>query len=171
MPQHKQHTMGPTFIDISLVNGFNFGATLSPDQDTVCSISDSEGGVPCFVMVKANKRIATFPDTLGILEDLCPPDSVAGGTEELGCYSPCFYAKKSGSGDQDQMCCSGDFNTPATCTDPPSQPYVQDVDNNSTRVYSWAYNDWSGTFTCEPTASFTFEITDAYYVLAAPLHR
>jgi hypothetical protein len=172
-PQHSQHTMGPSFIDISLVNGFNVGATLSPNQDTVCSIADTEGGVPYFVMYKANIPMAVFPDTMGPLEHLCPQENVApiNGADELGCYSPCSYAKYYNNGTQDQMCCSGGYNTPSQCTAPPNQPYVQDVDNNSTRVYSWAFNDWRGTFTCEPTASFTFKITDAYSLDAVSLIR
>ena len=112
-------------------------------------------------------------NTLGPLMYLCPQENVApiSGGDELGCYRPCSYAKYYHNGNQNQMCCTGNYNTPSQCTAPPTQPYVQDVDQNSTRIYSWAFSDWRSTFTCEPTASFTFEITDAYEVIASPLHR
>jgi hypothetical protein len=162
-PQHTQSTMGPTTIDISLVNGFNMGATLTPDTDCVCSVADSEGGAPHFVLYKAGTPMAVFPkpqDT--VLSYMCPQDSEApiSGNAKYGCYSSCSKARYYGSADQDRMCCSGAYNTPGTCIDPPNQPYVQNLNKYSTRVYSWAFNDWRGTFTCEPTASFTFTITD-----------
>lgn len=161
-PQHTQHTMGPTTVDISLVNGFNVGATLTPDQDCVCSVADTEGGVPYFVLYKAGVPMAEFPKPEASLSILCPQGSEAPISQDnkYGCYSSCSKARYYESADQDQLCCSGSYNTPATCTDPPSRPYVQNVNNYSTRVYSWAFNDWRGTFTCEPTASFTFTVTD-----------
>lgn len=162
-PKHTQHTMGPTTIDISLVNGFNVGATLTPNQDCACYIADSEGGKPYFVLYKAGVPMAEFPKPQETLfSDLCPQGNGAPISEDgtLGCYSSCSKARYYGSADQDQVCCSGSYNTPETCTDPPSEAYVQNINKYSTRVYSWAFNDWRGTFTCEPNASFTFTVTD-----------
>jgi hypothetical protein len=167
-PQHVHHTMGPTTIDISLVNGFNVGATLTPDQDCVCSVADTEGGVPYFVLYKAGVPMAEFPkpEATG-LSLLCPQGSEAPISQDnkYGCYSSCSKARYYLSSDQDQLCCDGVYNTAATCTDPPSRPYVQNINKYSTRVYSWAFNDWRGTFTCEPTASFTFSVTDIDEIL------
>ncbi len=161
-PQHTQSTMGPTTIDISLVNGFNVGATLTPDRDCVCSVADTEGGVPYFVLYKAGVPMADFPNPQTVFSNLCPQGNGAPISLGLdyGCYSSCSKARYDQSASQDQLCCTGAYNTAATCTDPPTRPYVQNVNNYSTRVYSWAFNDWRGTFTCEPTASFTFAITD-----------
>lgn len=161
-PQHTQSTMGPTTIDISLVNGFNVGATLTPDRDCVCSVADTEGGVPYFVLYKAGVPMASFPNPQTVFSNLCPQGSGAPTSLGLdyGCYSSCSKARYDQSANQDQLCCSGAYNTHSTCTDPPTQTYVQNVDKYSTRVYSWAFNDWRGTFTCESTASFTFTITD-----------
>lgn len=162
-PQHTQSSMGPTTIDISLVNGFNVGATLTPDRDCVCSVADTEGGTPHFVLYKAGVPMAVFPNPQTTIFDyLCPQGSAAPISEnnKQGCYSSCSKARYYQSANQDQMCCSGAYNTPSTCIDPPNQPYVQNVDKYSTSVYSWAFNDWRGTFTCESTASFTFAITD-----------
>lgn len=163
-PQHTQHTMGPTTIDISLVNGFNVGASLAPDQDCVCSVADTEGGVPYFVLYKANTPMGQFPNNGIALSGVCPSGSEAPLSQDpkQGCYSSCSQARYNGDADQDQLCCDGSYNTAATCTDPPNQAYVQSVDANSTRVYSWAFNDWRGTFTCQPNTSFTFTVTDIY---------
>jgi len=170
-PQHDKNTMGPTTIDISLVNGFNVGAILSPDQDTVCSISDKESGAPYFVMYKAGDVMAAFPEESAnalTLTELCPAGNEAPirgkkskKKSKKGCYSSCSFAEYH-KDMVDEMCCKGSHNTPNSCTEPPMQPYVKNVDQNSQRVYSWAFNDWRGTFTCEPTASFTFTITDAF---------
>jgi hypothetical protein len=164
-PQHDQHSMGPTTIDISLVNGFNVGATLTPDRDCACYIADSEGGVPYFVLYKAGVPMASFPHPQRAYAALCPEGNEApiSGDVKKGCYSSCAKARYHHSPDQDRLCCSGQYNHPSTCTDPPNQPYVINTNSHSVRVYTWAFNDWRGTFTCEPTASFTFTIKDLDY--------
>jgi len=168
--------MGPTTIDISLVNGFNVGANLSPDQDTVCSISDEEGGIPYFVMYTAHDSMAVFPKLEDpTLADLCPAGNEApitgkrGKRGKRGCYSSCSFAEYNKEM-VDEMCCRGPNNTPTTCTEPPKQSYVKKVDQkqNSNRVYSWAFNDWRGTFTCEATASFTFQLKDVQSIPKNP---
>lgn len=157
-PVTANFTGGPTTIDISLVNGFNVGAKLSADSDTACYIADSEGGTPYFMLYKANAVMAQFPSTAGSLANSCPADEQVA----RGCYSPCSNATATQATDADQYCCSSPYNTPASCTLPPTTDYVKSVDINSTRVYSWAYEDYRGTFTCEPSASFTFTLIDAY---------
>jgi hypothetical protein len=166
-PQHTRHSIGPTTIDISLVNGFNAGATLTPDQDCACYIADSEGGVPYFVLYKAGVPMAEFPRPPSSYDALCPEGNRApiSGDVKKGCYSSCSKARYNHSPDQDRLCCSGRYNQPSTCTDPPNQPYVIKTDSHSVRVYTWAFNDWRGTFTCEPNASFTFTIKGLDYAL------
>lgn len=161
-PEQNQYTPGPTTIDISLVNGFNIGVTLSPDRDTVCSVADTEGGTPYFVMYKANVPMAVFPTNPISIGEVCPPENFAPIDKKLstGCYSPCAYANRNKSGDIDETCCQGQYKSVSTCTLPPTLPWAQDIDENSTRVYSWAFEDWRGTFTCEPTAKFTFTLTN-----------
>ena len=161
-PEQDQYTPGPTTIDISLVNGFNIGVTLSPDRDTVCSVADTEGGTPYFVMYKANVPMAIFPKSPGTsLDEACPAENQVpdGSGAKTGCYSSCAYANIHNE-KIDETCCQGQYNSVSTCTLPPTLPWAQDIDENSTRVYSWAFEDWRGTFTCEPTAKFTFTITN-----------
>ena len=160
-PEQDQFTPGPTTIDISLVNGFNIGASLIPDRDTVCSIADTEGGTPYFVMYKANVPMAIFPESPITIGEVCPAENlvVDSSGETTGCYSACTYANVKGE-KIDETCCLGNYHSATACTLPPTLPWTQDIDKNSTRVYSWAFEDWRGTFTCEPTAKFTFTITN-----------
>lgn len=152
-------TPGPSTIDISLVNGFNIGAKLSPSQDTACYIANSEGGTPYFMLYKAGSTMATFPRKTLDLNAQCPSGSAIGS---LGCFSACSYATAYNTSNVDAYCCLGDYNTPETCTQPPTTPYVKRVTGNSRRAYSWAFQDYLGTFTCEPGTSFTFTLIDAF---------
>lgn len=161
-PDTGEYTTGPTTIDISLVDGFNMGVRLVPDQDTVCSIADTEGGKPYFVMYRAGSTMAIFPNNDGVtLDQACPTTNqiIGNGGAHVGCYSGCTYAQITKQ-EIDENCCKGDYNTPDTCTLPPESPFVTDIDATSSRVYSWAYEDYRGTFTCEPSAKFTFYLTD-----------
>ncbi len=123
-PQHTQSTMGPTTIDISLVNGFNVGATLTPDRDCVCSVADKEGGTPHFVLYKAGTTMAAFPAPQTVFSNLCPQGSGApiSGNGDSGCYSSCSKARYYQNANQDQLCCSGAYNTAKTCTEAPPPP-------------------------------------------------
>lgn len=159
-PVTRTYSTGPTTIDISLVNGFNIGARLTVDQDTACYIANSEGGVPYFLLYPAGSTLAQFPNTAASLSQLCP-NTMA---QKRGCFSPCSYAVLTGGVDSagaEAACCSSPYNTPETCTYPPTTDYVRNVGANSTRVYTWAFDDYNGTFTCEPYASFTFSVIDA----------
>ena len=160
-PEHDQFTPGPTTIDVSLVDGFNVGVSLTPDRDTVCSVADTEGGKPYFVLYKANVPMAVFPkspDTT--MNEACPAENQAldHDGQVTGCYSACTYAHVNNNPDVAQYCCDAPYHSATACTLPPTLPWAQDIDNTSTRVYSWAFEDWRGTFTCEPTAKFTFKI-------------
>ena len=163
-PQHTQHTVGASTFDISLVDGFNVGVTLTPDRDIVCAIAYYEGGPNHFVLYKANEPMADFPvSKYNTLDRICPPEhQVPGG---LGCYSACAYANLTGT-NIDQMCCIGAYNTAATCTEPPKTDYVKDVEADSTGVYSYGYSDYRGTFTCEGSPSITYTLKDPYNLIA-----
>lgn len=164
-PQHSNHTVGPSTFDISLVDGFNVGVTLTSDRDIVCAISYFEGGPNHFVLYKANEPMAIFPKSPNnTLIRLCPPENqVSGG---LGCYSACSYAHITNT-DIDQLCCTGDYNTAQTCTKPPTTDYVKDVEADSTGVYSYGFSDYRGTFTCEGSPSITYTLTDPYNLVVA----
>ncbi|MGB5834178.1 MAG: thaumatin family protein [Thiohalocapsa sp.] len=163
-PEQDQFTVGPTTIDVSLVNGFNVGVSLVPDRDTVCAIADTEGGKPYFVLYEADMPMAIFPKSAhATLNDVCPTENISPDSSGLdtGCYSSCSYAQKIhgiNSDAADQACCAAQYHSVPACTLPPTLPYVQNIDSNSERVYSWAFEDWRGTFTCEASASFAFEL-------------
>lgn len=159
-PEQDDRTPGPTTIDLSLVNGFNTGVGLVPDRDTVCSIADTEGGEPYFVMYPAGVVMASFPSSQDTtLGQACPAANQTTDSDgaKTGCYSACTYAVVTNQ-QVDEMCCRADYNTASVCTLPPTMPHVQDIDAHSERVYSWAFQDYRGTFTCEPTAKFRFRV-------------
>lgn len=159
-PEQDLFTPGPTTIDISFVDGFNVGVALLPDRDTVCSIADSEGGKPYFVMYQANVPMAIFPKSSSTtLDEVCPAENHASDSSGAmtGCYSSCSYARLHNE-KANETCCDKGYQSVATCTLPPTLPWVKDMDEYSTRAYSWAFEDWRGTFTCEPTAKFTYKI-------------
>lgn len=164
-PKHYSSTMGPTTIDASLVDGFNTGVQLIASSDMVCGVSDYEGGPTYFASFPTGTVMGTFPKTPAPLTSLCPSGQIA---NNKGCYSACSYANVTQT-NQAQLCCSSPYNNPPTfeaadgeypCTAPLTAPYVQNTTSNSSGVYTWAYNDWRGTFTCEATGSFTYKLID-----------
>ena len=164
-PEHAAHTPGPTTADISLVNGFNIGITLSVENDTVCAVAYKKNGPSDFLLFEAGTILAQFPSNKSaILHDLCPDgDGAPGG---LGCYSPCAMAHVNGS-DQDtidKMCCAGKYDTTATCTAPDTSDYQEKIINNSKRVYTFAFDDWRGTFTCQHSAQLVYTLTNPYKI-------
>ena len=164
------HSIGPTTIDVSLVDGFNVGVELVPDQDTVCAIAEYENGPLIFKLYRADAPMAVFPTDLAVLEDdICPKDFLikAGpsvGIIQTGCFSQCSWANATGQGQEviHKNCCQGAYDTFKTCDGVIDRQYIDNVAANSDRVYTWAYNDNIGTFTCDGAASFTFRITDVF---------
>jgi len=101
----------------------------------------------------------------------------------LGCLSPCQYAaqvqsaaKLSGPQVAAICCAAGtQYDDSALCTSTKipwgntktgfkmishaELPYVTRIKANSANVYTWQFDDDNGNFSCDPSASFTFEIT------------
>ncbi len=157
------HSIGASTIDISLVNGFNTGIRLIPTEDIVCAVSKTEGGPSIFNLYTAGRPMASFPTSpLTKLKDICPLGFNAGQT---GCFSQCALANfKNISQDQiDKNCCTGDYDIYATCNPVINHNYINAVTNHSQAVYSWAYNDYRGTLTCQGDASFIYEVTQTKF--------
>ena len=157
------HSIGALTIDISLVNGFNTGIRLIPTEDIVCAVSKTEGGPSIFNLYNAGRPMASFPTSpLTKLKDICPLGFNAGQT---GCFSQCALANfKNISQDQiDKNCCMGDYDIYATCNPVINHNYINAVTNHSQAVYSWAYNDYRGTLTCQGDASFIYEVTQTKF--------
>jgi Thaumatin family len=157
-PYANNSTPGTWTFDISLVNGFNVGGNMIANKDMVCAIAQTEGGQPYFMLYKAGSTMASFPNTAKTISQQCPKGEQVSGT---GCISLCAL-----TGQADQCCPKSDGYNASNCTAPPSSTWVQDIDGNSTSVYSWAFEDYRGTFTCEAGANVTFQIVDA---VAQPL--
>jgi hypothetical protein len=162
-PEHAVHTPGPTTADISLVDGYNVGITLSVENDTVCAVAYEPNGPSDFLLFKAGDIIAQFPNNLSVpRKDLCPSNEYAPGGH--GCFSPCAMAYVNGS-DQDtidKFCCAGKYDTTATCTAPAKSDYHEKIIENSKRVYTFAFDDWRGTFTCQHSAQLVYTLTNPH---------
>ncbi|KAJ9589772.1 hypothetical protein L9F63_027969 [Diploptera punctata] len=127
------------FYDISLVDGFNVKASITP--------ADQQGsGYHC-----------TTADCSNDLNPNCPGDlQVTSGDGISGCKSSCVVASSNNDPNKDIYCCTGQNDKPDTgCTGGESATYFQD---NCPNAYSFAYNDGSSTFTCD-TGDYPYDIT------------
>ncbi|KAB0793675.1 hypothetical protein PPYR_13295 [Photinus pyralis] len=114
------------FYDVSLVDGFNVLASITPEngqgkcESVWCSFNLNQG---------------------------CPNDlkKIGGnGNDVVGCYSSCLKYNT------DQFCCRGTFNNPQTCK-PENMPQPNSAGyfkHFCPRYYSYAYDDPTSTFTC-----------------------
>ncbi|QFY41559.1 thaumatin family protein [Candidatus Methylospira mobilis] len=173
-PQTGSTTTGVTTIDVSLVNGYNVGFKLYPDSHTVCSRAHHEGGAAHFSLYSKSDKMSEFPYDGSSPRSDCPSGMLAhgqgpnGATHTLGCYSDCAWATKNSSAQQQQLCCQGSYDNPpgsASNACPTAsqiaRPYSAALDTQVLRNgYTWAYDDYRGTFTCDGNESYTVEITD-----------
>jgi hypothetical protein len=173
-PQLATNTTGVTTINTSLVNGYNVGFNFYPNANVICARAHTEGGASHFKVYPANVAMSQFPLGKKAPQQLCPAKNIAGGSKTpLGCYSDCSLATKNSTTNQAQLCCSGNYANPPTATNltPPAQacptpaqitrPYSTALNTTVLKnSYTWAYDDFRGTFTCDGNASFTMEITD-----------
>lgn len=81
-----------------------------------------------------------------------------------GCMSPCTYAKQFEPAQADQFCCSGSYDTPATCdatsgseTAANTSTYVDNVYKNFQNVYPYAYGDAGSDYACEADKSYVVD--------------
>ncbi|KAA8528759.1 hypothetical protein F0562_036114 [Nyssa sinensis] len=112
---------GLDFYDVSLVDGYNLPILVVPQGGT---------GANC-----------TTTGCVVELNSACPSELKVTSTDgaRVACKSACEAFG------QAQYCCSGAYNTPATCK--PSS-YSQMFKNSCPRAYSYAYDDDTSTFTC-----------------------
>lgn len=177
---------GVSTIDMSLVNGYNFGFRLYPNQPTICALAHEENGKSHYNMWQSSNAMSSFSgDT-----KYCPSSQIVKvGAQNVGCQSDGTYASNTNSPYADQYNCAGAYNTGQTCPPPqsdpapygytpakipvqpnPWRPYSQnlglgvvDAKNNPIllNAYTWAYEDFRGTFTCDGDAeSYTLDIYD-----------
>ncbi len=187
------HSVGMSDVDISVVNGYNFGVTLSSSSGAVCSSATTVKGLAQPALYKYyTGSISEFPKNAAKFNSLCPAKSVFKGSSVtqvvtdssnnfLGCLSPCQYAAQiqSAAGisatQLNAICCSGTYDNSSLCTTTKipwgnnknnkfnfithsNLPYVKNIKSNSKNVYTWQFDDDNGNFSCEPGASYVFEI-------------
>ncbi|CAO3640120.1 unnamed protein product [Cunninghamella blakesleeana] len=120
---------GKDYYDISMVDGYNIPASISPQGVTGGS------GYDC-----GSPKCKDLPS--------CPPElAIKDSTGKIiGCQSSC-----SKTGDA-QHCCSGNFDNPKVC-----QPdeHAKNVKSSCPDSYSYAYDDQSSTYHCLNPTGYT----------------
>jgi hypothetical protein len=173
-PQRTKNTTGVTTINTSLVNGYNVGFNFYPNADTICARAHSEGGASHFNVYPKARSMSQFPFHGGNPREYCPAGQVAHDSNNnvLGCYSDCSWATRNSASNQPQLCCIGNYaNPPGSSPTPPaeacstpdqiSRPYSTALNTEVLKDgYTWAYDDYRGTFTCDGNASFSMDITN-----------
>ncbi|XP_054155339.1 uncharacterized protein LOC128953843 [Oppia nitens] len=122
---------GMDFYDVSLVDGYNVGISITPIVGTYDK--KGSGHYDCGVAGCNADLLTTCPSELTVKSD--------GRT--VACLSACAKYKT------DEYCCSGKHSTPETCksTDWPIN-YPAFFKKYCPEAYSYAYDDSVSTFTC-----------------------
>uniref|UniRef100_A0A8D8R575 Thaumatin-like protein 1 n=1 Tax=Cacopsylla melanoneura TaxID=428564 RepID=A0A8D8R575_9HEMI len=117
---------GQDFYDISNVDGFNVPMSIAP-----------QGG-------SGDCKQSSCPADINAG---CPGELQAKGSDGrvVACKSACLAFN------QPQYCCTGSFNTPATC--PPTK-YSKYFKDKCPQAYSYAYDDHTSTFTCSGNPNY-----------------
>lgn len=130
---------GPDFYDVSIVDGFNLPLTVSSaSADSNCPPATCVGD---------------------LLSD-CPPQlAIETAGAAIACPSACWKALD-GNAANSPNCCSGSFNTPATCPASKVQFYNY-FHTKCPGAYAYAYDDSAGLHSCagSSTAGTDYEIT------------
>ncbi|KAK6942728.1 Thaumatin family [Dillenia turbinata] len=113
------------FYDISLVDGFNVPASISPAGHGDCKATSCGGDI----------------------NGVCPPELAVMGANgrTVACKSACLALN------EPRYCCIGSYNTPETC--PPTE-YSKIFKAQCPKAYSYAYDDKTSTFTCPSGADY-----------------
>ncbi|KAI9309095.1 thaumatin [Cunninghamella echinulata] len=120
---------GKDFYDISMVDGYNIPASISPQ-----GVQNGKG-YDCGT--SSCKELPSCPPELAITD--------ATG-KVVGCQSSC-----SKTGDP-QHCCKGNYDDPKLCQ---ADEHAKSVKKGCPDSYSFAYDDQSSTFTCANPTGYT----------------
>src|SRR5439155_17887863 len=134
----SEFTIGDTgvvpldYYDLSLVDGYNVAMAIRPVPGT---FTPGTGKYGCGTPLCSCEDILTS----------CPAAlSIKGPTGTIGlCESGCTATR------QNQYCCLGANNTPATC---PATTYSNFFKTRCPDAYSYAYDDQASTYTCGSAA-------------------
>ncbi|KAJ7628698.1 thaumatin [Roridomyces roridus] len=125
------------FYDVSLVDGYNLPMRI--DNNVGC-------GVP-------SCPVDLGPDCPSNL--IGPFDSTG---FPVGCKSACLVDALAGNAANSPNCCSGSFDTPATCPSSGVQDYSY-FKNNCPTSYAYAYDDATALFECTASKNAAYTIT------------
>jgi hypothetical protein len=168
---------GPTNIDVSAVDGYNMGVIIYPETSKYCTYTkggESSGNLGVNYYSQQHVLAQLAPQEGTSLAGLCAassqlpgdgptawPLSLSNGDDFMGCMSPCTYATKTfgaTSSQAQQYCCTGAYNTPATCTLPAQSTYLKNMNPPvSERVYRFAYDDAVGDHACPAETNLIVE--------------
>jgi hypothetical protein len=115
---------GVSTVDMSLVNGYNFGFTLYPTQPTICAISQQERGPSHYYLWSASNLLSTFVAKTSY----CPSKQavtvpVNGAKKNAGCQGDGTFATNTNSPWADAYACNPpSYNLETTCPPPASDP-------------------------------------------------
>jgi hypothetical protein len=172
---------GASNIDVSAVDGYNIGVKLYPTGTlggNYCTytVPPENSNILGAQLYSSTAVLAQVPNGTA-LQTLCqnssqlPPSStetqwslsVINGSF-AGCMSPCTYATKTyGASSQlaNQFCCTGSYNTPATCDATSANTvaantstYVINVYDTFQNIYPFAYGDAGSDYACPADTSF-----------------
>ncbi|KAF8178150.1 thaumatin [Mycena galopus ATCC 62051] len=130
---------GTDFYDVSLVDGYNLPMRI--DNNVGC-------GIP-------SCPVDLGPDCPALL--IGPFDSTG---FPVGCKSACLVDALNGNAANSPNCCSGQYDTPATCPSSGVTDYSY-FKNNCPDSYAYAYDESSGTaiYTCNAALDAVYTIT------------
>lgn len=165
-----KHSVGPTNIDVSLVDGANLTYRIYPktsvNSTPVCTkTNDNVSPTKNYIGVYTAKLpIAYFKNINNDNKFSCSSDGAR--YDDASCASPCTmaYVNQASQDIINQTCCIGAFGTKDSCTassnpnNPVNSAYTALIHKQFVNSYSFAYDDAKADFTCDPFASYVFEI-------------
>ena len=179
-----QYPTGATNIDVSAVDGYNVSVRVYPANPTYCTYTVPPEGsnVLGAGFYSHASPLGQLKGATTALTQMCTSSSQlpSGGTGTAwnlkvlsakgdfeGCMSPCSYATKTGSAQQNMFCCTGTYGTASSCDQPPgtlganNSTYVTNLKPPvSNRVYRFAYDDAVGDHACPAETNFVVVFGD-----------
>ncbi|WP_394391524.1 thaumatin family protein [Shewanella woodyi] len=170
----QEFPQGSTNFDVSAVDGYNVSVVAYPAAGAYCTYTvppENSNILGAGYYSKNNPLGALY-----ISPEICAnssqlPTATKTGTWDLsliadsgdfiGCMSPCTFAKLNNNAKKDMFCCTGSYNTPASCDQPSgveganNSRYVTNLTPpTSNHIYRFAYDDAIGDFACPAETDF-----------------
>lgn len=168
-----------TNLDVSAVDGYNFGVILYPAFPSYCLSTiggESTNAMGVNIYSQQNPIAQLLPQNNESLSALCSSSSqlptngsgtawnlslLSSNGDFKGCYNPCSYAVANGLPQTtiDQYCCTGSDATWQSCKVAGTSSYVTNMNPPiSTGIYRFAYDDATGDFGCPGMTNYVVSI-------------